>query len=125
VNSDGIYVARDGALWISTIGKGLLRVPYPDSLVGHHSPSDPAVQGFSERDGLTSNFSFKAIGDRKAVSGSPPPGAIDQFRKSVLTPVNLPQGAATYIALVADAAGRPLVGSDRLMRVTDGSAESN
>jgi len=37
--------------------------------------------------------------------------------------VNLPQGAATYIALVADAAGRLLVGSDRLIRVTDGSAE--
>jgi streptogramin lyase len=34
VNSDGIYVAKDGALWISTVGKGLLRVPYPDRLVG-------------------------------------------------------------------------------------------
>jgi len=123
VNSDGIYVAKDGALWISTIGKGLLRVPYPDSLVGHHSPSDPAVQSFSERDGLTSNFSFKAIGDREGSIWIATTRGIDQFRKSVLTPVNLPQGAATYIALVADAAGRLLVGSDRLMRVTDGSAE--
>ena len=123
VNSDGIYVAKDGALWISTIGKGLLRVPYPDSLVGHHSPSDPAVQSFSERDGLTSNFSFKAIGDREGSIWIATTRGIDQFRKSVLTPVNLPQGAATYIALVADAAGRLLVGSDRLTRVTDGSAE--
>jgi signal transduction histidine kinase/ligand-binding sensor domain-containing protein len=123
VNSDGIYVAKDGALWISTIGKGLLRVPYPDSLVGHHSPSDRAVQSFSERDGLTSNFSFKAIGDREGSIWIATTRGIDQFRKSVLTPVNLPQGAATYIALVADAAGRLLVGSDRLMRVTDGSAE--
>src|SRR6266851_3756536 len=123
VNSDGIYVARDGALWNSTIGKGLLRVPYPDSLVGHHSPSDPAVQSFSERDGLTSNFSFKAIEDREGSIWIATTRGIDQFRKSVLTPVNLPQGAATYIALVADAAGRLLVGSDRLMRVTDGSAE--
>src|SRR6266850_562836 len=123
VNSDGIYVAKDGALWISTIGKGLLRVPYPDSLVGHHSPSDPAVQSFSERDGLTSNFSFEAIGDREGSIWIATTRGIDQFRKSVLTPVNLPQGAATYIALVADAAGRLLVGSDRLMRFTDGSAE--
>ena len=123
VNSDGIYVAKDGALWISTIGKGLLRVPYPDSLVGHHSPSDPAVQSFSERDGLTSNFSFKAIGDREGSIWIATTRGIDQFRKSVLTPVNLPQGAATYIALIADAAGRLLVGSDRLMRVTDGSAK--
>jgi signal transduction histidine kinase/ligand-binding sensor domain-containing protein len=123
VNSDGIYVAKDGALWISTIGKGLLRVPYPDSLVGHHSPSDPAVQSFSERDGLTSNFGFRVIEDREGSIWVATTRGIDQFRKSVLTPVNLPQGAATYIALVADAAGRLLVGSDRLMRVTDGSAE--
>jgi signal transduction histidine kinase/ligand-binding sensor domain-containing protein len=123
VNSDGIYVAKDGALWISTIGKGLLRVPYPDSLVGHHSPSDPAVQSFSERDGLTSNFSFKAIEDREGSIWIATTRGIDQFRKSVLTPVNLPQGAATYIALVADGTGGLLVGSDRLMRVTHGSAE--
>jgi ligand-binding sensor domain-containing protein len=68
VNSDGIGVASDGSLWISTIGKGLLRVQYPDGLVAHNSPVDSAVQG---------------------------------FRKSVLTPVNLPQGAATYIAYCA------------------------
>lgn len=123
VNSDGIYVAKDGALWISTIGKGLLRVPYPDSLVGHHSPSDPAVQSFSERDGLTSNFSFKAIEDREGSIWIATTRGIDQFRKSVLTPVKLLQGAATYIALVADGTGGLLVGSDRLMRVTDGSAE--
>ena len=123
VNSDGIYVAKDGALWISTIGKGLLRVPYPDSLVGNHSPSDPAVESFSERDGLTSNFGFRVIEDREGSIWIATTRGIDQFRKSVLTPVNLPQGAATYIALVADAAGRLLVGSDRLMRVTDGSAE--
>src|SRR3984893_10546666 len=123
VNSDGIYVAKDGALWISTIGKGLLRVPYPDRLVGHHSPSDPPVQSYSERDGLTSNFGFRVIEDREGSIWIATTRGIDQFRKSVLTPVKLPQGAATYIALVADAAGRLLVGSDRLMRVTDGSAE--
>src|SRR3984893_18253342 len=123
VNSDGIYVAKDGALWISTIGKGLLRVPYPDSLVGNHSPSDPAVESFSERDGLTSNFGFRVIEDREGGIWVATTRGIDQFRKSVLTPVNLPQGAATYIALVADAAGGLLVGSDRLMRITHGSAE--
>src|SRR6266436_1594209 len=123
VNSDGIYVAKDGALWISTIGKGLLRVPYPDSLIGNHSPSDPAVESFSERDGLTSNFGFRVIEDREGSIWVATTRGIDQFRKSVLTPVNLPQGAATYIALVADGTGRLLVGSDRLMRVTDGSAE--
>jgi signal transduction histidine kinase/ligand-binding sensor domain-containing protein len=123
VNSDGIYVAKDGALWISTIGKGLLRVPYPDSLVGNHSPSDPAVESFSEHDGLTSNFGFRVIEDREGSIWVATTRGIDQFRKSILTPVKLPQGAATYIALVADAAGRLLVGSDRLMRVTDGSGE--
>jgi streptogramin lyase len=65
VNSDGIRIAKDGTLWISTIGKGVLRVLYPDSLVGHHSLSYPAVQSFSERDGLTSNFGFQAIEDRE------------------------------------------------------------
>src|SRR5260370_14166708 len=123
VNSDGIYVAKDGALWISTIGKGLLRVPYPDSMVGNHSPSDPAVESLAERAGLTSNFGFRVIEDREGSVWIATTRGIDQFRKSVLTPVNLPQGAATYIALVADAAGRPLVGSDRLMRVTHGSGE--
>jgi len=123
VNSDGIYVAKDGALWISTIGKGLLRVPYPDSLVGNHSPSDPAVESFSERDGLTSNFGFRVIEDREGSIWVATTRGIDQFRKSVLTPVKLPQGAATYIALVADGTGGLLVGSDRLMRVTHGSGE--
>jgi signal transduction histidine kinase/ligand-binding sensor domain-containing protein len=123
VNSDGIHIAKDGALWISTIGKGLLRVPYPDGLVGHHSPSDPAVESFSERDGLTSNFGFRVIEDREGSIWIGTTRGIDQFRKSVLTPVKLPQGAATYIALVADGAGGLLVGSDRLMHVTHGSGE--
>jgi signal transduction histidine kinase/ligand-binding sensor domain-containing protein len=123
VNSDGIYVAKDGALWISTIGKGLLRVPYPDSLVGNHSPSDPAVESFSERDGLTSNFGFRVIEDREGSIWVATTRGIDQFRKSLLTPVKLPQGAATYIALVADGTEGLLVGSDRLMRVTHGSVE--
>jgi ligand-binding sensor domain-containing protein len=123
VNSDGIYFAKDGALWISTIGKGLLRVPYPDSLVGSHSPLDRAVERFSERDGLTSNFGFRVIEDREGSVWVATTRGIDQFRKSVLTPVKLPQGAATYIALVADGTGGLLVGSDRLMRVTHGSGE--
>jgi signal transduction histidine kinase/ligand-binding sensor domain-containing protein len=123
VNSDGIYFAKDGALWISTIGKGLLRVPYPDSLVGTHSPLDRAVERFSERDGLTSNFGFRVIEDREGSVWVATTRGIDQFRKSVLTPVKLPQGAATYIALVADGAGGLLVGSDRLMRVAHGSGE--
>ena len=123
VNSDGIRISKDGTLWISTIGKGVLRVPHPDNLVGHRHPADPAVQNFSERDGLTSNFGFQAIEDREGSIWIATTRGIDQFRKSVLTPVNLPQGAATYIALVADGEGGLLVGSDRVMRVKHGSAE--
>jgi ligand-binding sensor domain-containing protein len=117
ISSDGILFDSKGALWITTIGQGLLRVPSPDRLLEDRT----APQRFSEKDGLTSDFSFKAIEDREGSIWVATTKGLDQLRTSALTPVNLPQGA-TYISMVSDAAGRLTIGSDTVMRVIDGNA---
>jgi ligand-binding sensor domain-containing protein len=117
VPSEGILVDSKGALWITTIGQGLLRVPSPDRLADDRAAS----QRFSEKEGLTSDFSFKAIEDREGSIWVATTKGLDQFRTLAFTAVNLPRGA-TYISMVSDAAGRLTIGSDTVMRVIDGNA---
>jgi hypothetical protein len=65
VGSHAILFDKEGTLWITTIGDGIRRVPSPDQLSGRPGRFSDAVEAFTSRDGLTSDFVHSILQDRE------------------------------------------------------------
>jgi signal transduction histidine kinase/ligand-binding sensor domain-containing protein len=109
----GIAFTHDGALWIATVGDGLLRAP------AGHQISEDALERYTERDGLLNDFSGTVFEDREKNVWVTSSRGLDQFRWSKLIPIELSHGA-TYISMVEDPSGGLIVGSESLMHTVDG-----
>jgi signal transduction histidine kinase/ligand-binding sensor domain-containing protein len=116
----GITFTHDGALWIATVGDGLLREPFPNQLPTDQNTSVDALEHYTERDGLGNDFSDTVFEDREKNVWVTSSRGLDQFRWSKLSPVELADGA-TYISMGEDPSGGLIVGSERLMRTVDGA----
>ena len=115
----GIAFTHDGALWIATVGDGLLREPFPNQLPTGRKTSVDALEHYTERDGLGNDFSDTVFEDREGNVWVTSSRGLDQFRWSKLIPIELAHGA-TYISMGEDPSGGLIVGSERLMRTVDG-----
>ena len=115
----GIAFTHDGALWISTVGNGLLRAPFPNQLPAEGKISEDALEHYAERDGLGNDFSDTVFEDRERNVWVTSSRGLDQFRWSKLMPIELAHGS-TYISMVEDPTGGLIVGSESLMRTVDG-----
>jgi signal transduction histidine kinase/ligand-binding sensor domain-containing protein len=115
----GIAFTHDGALWIATVGDGLLREPFPNQLPTNRKTSENALEHFTERDGLGNDFSDTVFEDRERNVWVTSSRGLDQFRWSKLIPIELTHGA-TYISMAEDPSGGLIVGSESLMRTVDG-----
>ena len=121
VASDGLHVDREGVLWVTTVGKGVLRIASPEETlsVRRHNQS---FEGFRAQNGLSGDFAFDAIEDREGSIWITTTDGLDQFRKVAFNQVQLPAGS-TYISIVMDRRGSLLIGSNRFLRVSDGFAK--
>jgi signal transduction histidine kinase/ligand-binding sensor domain-containing protein len=115
----GITFTHDGALWIATVGDGLLREPFPNQLPTGRKTSVDALEHYTERDGLGNDFSDTVFEDRERNVWVTSSRGLDQFRWSKLIPIELAHGA-TYISMGEDPSGGLIVGSESLMRTVDG-----
>jgi len=116
----GIAFTHDGALWIATVGDGLLRAPFPNQLPSNRKTFEDALEHYTERDGLANNFSDTVFEDREGNVWVTSSRGLDQFRWSKLIPIELAHGA-TYISMAEDpSSGGLIVGSESLMRTVDG-----
>jgi signal transduction histidine kinase/ligand-binding sensor domain-containing protein len=115
----GITFTRDGALWITTVGDGLLRMPFASQSPTNRKTSGKALEHFTERDGLLNDFSDTVFEDRENNVWITSSRGLDRFRLSKLIPVELAHGA-TYISMVEDPSGGLLVGTESLMHTVDG-----
>jgi len=115
----GIVFTHDGALWIATVGDGLLRAPFPNLLPTNHEISEDALEHYTERDGLANDFSDTVFEDREGNVWVTSSRGLDQFRWSKLIPIELARGA-TYISMAEDPSGGLVVGSESLMRAVNG-----
>jgi signal transduction histidine kinase/ligand-binding sensor domain-containing protein len=115
----GIAFTHDGALWIATVGDGLLREPFPNQLPTGRKTSVDALEHYTERDGLGNDFSDTVFEDRERNVWVTSSRGLDQFRWSKLIPIELAHGS-TYISMGEDPSGGLIVGSERLMRTVDG-----
>ncbi len=91
VGASRILFADDGSLWIASLGDGLRRVPFPDHMNGQKiSESSPAAENFTEKDGLSSDYSIGLLEDREDNIWVTTSTGIDRFRKGPLVPLALP-----------------------------------
>jgi signal transduction histidine kinase/ligand-binding sensor domain-containing protein len=116
----GIAFTHDGALWIATVGDGLLREPFPNQLPTNRKTSEDTLEHYTERDGLGNDFSDTVFEDRERNVWVTSSRGLDQFRWSKLIPIELAHGA-TYISMAEDPSGGLIVGSESLMRTVDGA----
>lgn len=90
VGSQAILVARDGSLWITTLGDGLRRVPAPEELHGKPDGASSLIESYTEKDGLTDNLVTTAYQDREGNIWVGTWSGIDCFKKSKFVQVDSP-----------------------------------
>jgi signal transduction histidine kinase/ligand-binding sensor domain-containing protein len=104
VGSLGILFDNEGALWITTAGDGLRRVPSPDLMRGKVKEFSNAIESFTARDGLSDNVALTALQDREGNIWVGTRSGLDRFRKTNLVPIVLPFDTL-YAAVAAGDAG--------------------
>ncbi|WP_263356778.1 sensor histidine kinase [Acidicapsa ligni] len=86
--SSGILFDRNGSLWITTLGDGLRRSPFPLRLknqpIGRFSD---ALESFTSKDGLSADYSFPIFEDREGNIWVGTQNGLDEFHDSALVPV--------------------------------------
>jgi signal transduction histidine kinase/ligand-binding sensor domain-containing protein len=115
--SSGVLLDRRGALWITTVGQGLIRAE-ASSLIGSPRRTLPPVDILTERDGLTGDFTHQAIEDREGSVWVTSDKGLDQFRRPRFTPIRLPP-ESEFVGIAIDHSGQLVIGSKRVSRVTD------
>jgi signal transduction histidine kinase/ligand-binding sensor domain-containing protein len=101
-----------GALWVLGAKTGVTRIPRPVTALHLKSQTQPELEHFTARDGLTSDRAFAALKDREGNMWVATPDGLDRFRMSVFNPAPLPSTFGEY-ALVARPDGSLLVGTER------------
>ncbi len=93
VGSVAILFDHEGAMWVTTIGDGLRRVPFPDRLRGQTiSRFGDNAEIFTEKDGLSADYSSAVLEDREGNIWVGSANGLDRFRESSLVPVRFPPG---------------------------------
>lgn len=111
VGSVGILFDEDGSLWITSLGDGMRRAPFPDSLGGGKIPEfSSTIESFTTKDGLSSDYVMCILKDREGSIWVGTSAGLDRFRKGALVPILLP-AKFTMKALVAGDNGDILAGS--------------
>jgi signal transduction histidine kinase/ligand-binding sensor domain-containing protein len=120
VGSTGILFADDGSLWITSIGDGLRRVPFPDQLGSRKiSEFSHAAESFTEMDGLSGDYSIHVLEDREGCIWVVTSTGLDRFRRGVLVPLMLP-GKFGDKAMFAQDGGNIWVSGVNAQAWTDG-----
>ena len=119
VGSNGILFDGDGSLWITSLGDGMRRVPFPDRLNGQKiGRFSNAIESFTSKDGPSSDYAICILKDREGSIWVGTSAGLDRFRKGALVPILLP-AKFTKKTLVAGDHGDVWVGgmSDALARI--------
>jgi signal transduction histidine kinase len=77
-----ILFAREGDLWIPTLGDGLRRVRDPETLQGKHDRSSPDLERYTTQDGLSSNYDLSIFQDRDGNIWVGSDRGLDRFRET-------------------------------------------
>ena len=91
VGSMGIVFDDDGSLWVTSVGDGMRRVPFPDRLTGQKiGQFSGVIESFTSSDGLSSDYETCILKDREGSIWVGTSAGLDRFRRSALAPILLP-----------------------------------
>ena len=111
LGSAGILFDDDGSLWITSLGDGMRRVPFPGRLKGQKiGEFSDAIESLTSKDGLSSDYVTCILKDREGSIWVGTSAGLDRFRKGALVPILLP-AKFTQKTLVAGDDGNIWVGS--------------
>jgi PAS domain S-box-containing protein len=83
---------HDGALWVTRLDSGLVRIRYPEKLGNRKlGAQDPELESFSEKDGFTAGLAAEILEDREGNVWVGSTKGLDRFRHSHVVPVALPR----------------------------------
>src|ERR1700683_5520929 len=115
-----LLVDRDGALWITRMDSGIVRIRYPERLgnrkLGAH---DHELESFDSKDGFSGGFAYKLLEDREGNIWVGCSKGLVRFRHNQVVPVSLPRGYQK-LALFAGEKGEIWIGAvngGRLLRI--------
>ena len=100
VGSKKFIFDREGALWITTLGDGIRRVPDPDRLTHEIiGEFDHRAEAFTTADGLSSDYCTSVFQDREGNIWIGTGDGIDRFTKGAVVPVPVPRGFGAFLLL--------------------------
>ncbi|NTX37224.1 ATPase [Myxococcus sp. CA033] len=117
VQSAGVLFDREGSLWATSLGDGVRRIAHPEQWGERRiTRLDEAGEPFTERDGLSSDYTWPIIEDREGNLWVGTSGGLDRFRHSTLVLAEFPRGSHDFAiaagndgALWAGTTNRPLM----------------
>jgi signal transduction histidine kinase len=84
VGSGAFLFAREGDLWITSLGDGLRHAPDPATLHGQIGRLDSSIEVYTTKDGLSSNYDLSIFQDRDWNIWVGTDRGLDRFRRTSL-----------------------------------------
>ena len=102
--TNSVRIDREGSLWIGGDNDALLRIAAPSKIAGKViTASDPHVERFAKKEGLSGNRVYSVLQDREHNIWAGTIGGLDQFREGLFHKIAVPD--ADVIALYPSADG--------------------
>jgi signal transduction histidine kinase/ligand-binding sensor domain-containing protein len=94
---------RDGALWITRLDSGIIRISHPERLRNRqYDLRASEVDSFGPKEGFTGGFAYGILEDREGNVWVGCSKGLVRFRHNDVVPVNLPQGYQNLTLLSGD-----------------------
>jgi ligand-binding sensor domain-containing protein/signal transduction histidine kinase len=123
VGSQRILFDTGGALWVTTLGDGLRRVPAPESLKGKMREFSPSVESFTAEVGLSDDYIRAILQDREGNIWVGTSNGLDRFRRTNLVPIVLPFKPNYPVLAAGDGGDLWVQNLNSLARVHGGRAD--
>jgi len=83
---------REGALWITRLDSGIVRIRYPENLGNRKlGDQDRELDTFSEKNGFSGGYAYKLLEDREGDIWIGCSKGLVRFRRNQVVPVSLPR----------------------------------
>jgi PAS domain S-box-containing protein len=94
---------REGALWITRMDSGVVRIRYPEKLKNRgYAPRDPELESFDREAGFSGGDAYKLLEDREGNIWVGCSNGLIRFSYSQVVRVNLPEGYQNVILLAGE-----------------------
>ena len=98
-----LYFDRDGALWITRMDSGIIRISHPERLRNRqYDLRADEVDSFGPKEGFTGGFAYGLLEDREGNVWVGCSKGLVRFRHNDVVPVNLPQRYQNLTLLSGD-----------------------